>query len=352
MFKYFLITSVIATVTVAELSAQNRDTTIYISAVGGLQFDLVRFQVEPGMEVTVTLANKDDMAHNLIITAPGSRKKVVDAALQLRGDGPKKHFVPDIEEALWFVPVLEPNESRSITFTAPEKEGIYPYVCTLPGHGAIMYGAMYVTSQELPPLGEDSHIPVLRRDEEKDYHSLTSDGPTLYRIFMPDAGPAAIAVHVAENLSYCWDAGLCKLRYAWRGGFIDNTEIWKGHRDAYAEIVGDIFYRDGSDFPLHMDFPGNIPATEFKGYRMIDQLPEFHYRLNNIDVFERIEADQDGRIGMIRTFRIPEAKRDIWFVHDPEDGMKYESTQGEWVDGHLRLRPEEAKSFTIKMVRE
>ena len=190
--------------------------------------------------------------------------------------------------------------------------------------------------------------------QEKGGHSpsLTSGEPALFRIFMPDAGPAAIAVHVAENLSYCWDAGSCRLRYAWRGGFIDNTEIWKGHRDAYAEIVGDIFYRDDSDFPLHMDFPGNIPVTEFKGYRLIDQLPEFHYRLNNIDVFERIEADPDDRIGMIRTFRIPEAKRDIWFVHDPEDGMKYESTQGEWVGGHLKIRPEEAKSFTIKMVQE
>lgn len=281
---------------------------------------------------------------------------MVDAALQLRGDGPKKHFVPDIEEALWFVPVLEPNENRSITFTAPEKEGIYPYVCTLPGHGAIMYGAMYVSRGELPDIEKDLHIPEIRRkgNESESSRSVFADkgGPSLYRIFMSDAGPAAIAVYVAENLSYCWDAGTCQLRYAWRGGFIDNTEIWKGHRDAYAEIVGDIFYRDGSDFPLHMDFPGNIPATEFKGYRLIDQLPEFHYRLNNMDVFERIEADQDDRIGMIRTFRIPEAKRDIWFVHDPEDGMKYKSTQGEWVDGHLRIRPEEAKSFTIKMVRE
>ena len=37
----------------------------------------------------------------------------------------------------------------------------------------------------------------------------------------PEAGPAAIAVAVNEELHYCWDAGECRLRYIWKGDFID-----------------------------------------------------------------------------------------------------------------------------------
>lgn len=64
--KYFLrcfFSIIVMNVMMTSMTAQSRDTTIYISAVGGLQFDLVRFQVEPGMKVKLTLANKDDMAH-------------------------------------------------------------------------------------------------------------------------------------------------------------------------------------------------------------------------------------------------------------------------------------------------
>ena len=40
-------------------------------------------------------------------------------------------------------------------------------------------------------------------------------------IKMPDASPASIAVALDDTNSLCWDAGTCRLRYAWTGGFID-----------------------------------------------------------------------------------------------------------------------------------
>ena len=45
--------------------------------------------------------------------------------------------------------------------------------------------------------------------------------PLIQRIFMPEAGPAAIAVAVNDELHFCWDAGECRLRYIWKGDFID-----------------------------------------------------------------------------------------------------------------------------------
>lgn len=341
----------------------SNDITVSISAIGGLQYDLVRFQVKPGAKVSIVFTNKDDMEHNLVITRPGSRLKVVNAALALGDEGQKKNFVPDLPEVLGSLPVLSPGDKRTLTFKAPAKTGVYPYVCTYPGHGAVMFGAMYVTDEVMPLLKDDPEIPPERRSGKKELrtghdthtaersHSFREDPPYLYRIFLPDAGPAAIAVNLPHRLSYCWDAGACSLRYAWQGDFLDNTDIWKGHHDAYGKILGTVFFRDKTDFPLRVDQPGNIPTVKFKGYKLIERYPEFHYTINGIEVYELIKPKEDGT-GLIRRFRIPQTKRMIWFVADPEDGVDYQSSAGTWRDVRLRLLPEEAREFTVTMTKK
>src|SRR5262249_37087453 len=39
---------------------------------------------------------------------------------------------------------LQPRDVQKLSFTAPAKAGVYPYVCTYPGHWRRMYGALYV----------------------------------------------------------------------------------------------------------------------------------------------------------------------------------------------------------------
>ncbi len=337
--------------------------SVRINAIGGLQYDLVRFKVKPGAKVNVVFTNKDDMSHNLLFTRPGARMKVVDAALTMGNDGERKNYTPNLPEVLWSFPLLSPGESQSITFSAPHKEGVYPFVCTYPGHGLVMYGAMYVGHQSMPLLKEDSNIPperkiekVVSNEEHKIHetqrsHSFRKELPYMYRIFLSDASPAAIAVHLPYQISYCWDAGTCRLRYAWQGGFLDNTDIWKGHHDSYGEIMGTVFYRDRTDFPLHVDKPGNIPAVKFKGYRLIKRYPEFHYQINGMEVFELMKPKEDGS-GLIRTFRIPDANRTIWFIAHPEDGVRYQSSGGNWNNSHLKLYPDDAREFSIIMTKK
>jgi uncharacterized protein len=45
---------------------------------------------------------------------------------------------------LFSSPLVNPDESYSIIFKAPEKTGNYPYVCTFPGHWRLMNGVMKV----------------------------------------------------------------------------------------------------------------------------------------------------------------------------------------------------------------
>ncbi len=339
-------------------------TTIVINAIGGLQYDLVRFKVKPGAKVEIVLTNNDDMTHNLVITAPGAREEVVNAGLKLGDKGVAMDYVPRVSEVLWFVKLLSPGETRSITFTAPKEQGVYPYVCTYPGHGFVMFGAMYVTNKALPEIKNDLNIPERNRNPgitqgsnkhqdhsrptSKPAHPYKEIPPYLCRTFMPDASPASIAVSLPNSLSYCWDAGTCRLRYAWRGEFIDNTEVWKGHKDAYAKIMGTVFFRNKTAFPLHVDYPANIPAVKFKGYRLINRYPEFRYTINGIEVFELIQSNGDGT-ALIRTFKIPATPKPIWFDFKPGDGVNYTSSTGEWVNGKLKLLPDQARQFTITM---
>ena len=356
----------IAAFALADTSAR----TIKIDVLVGLQFDLVRFNVKPGEKIKLIFSNSDDMSHNLLITKPGARLDVVNTALQLGEKGPSMNYTPISSSVLWAIPVVNPNQIRSLVFTAPMQEAVYPYVCTLPGHGFIMFGAMYVSSDgKMPDIKDDQNIPPNRRTDDKTIasnehknhnehakevkplHPYTPKSPYLYRVFIDGASPAAIAVSLTKDLSYCWDAGTCRLRFAWSGGFLDNSELWKGKGDVSAKVIGEVFFRDQTKFPLTFKEKGEIPIFDYKGYSLINRYPEFHYTLDGIDVYELILPKEDGT-GLIRKFRIPSLKSTIWFNTESIDGVIYESSVGKWQNNSLKLSSSQAKEFTITMSRK
>lgn len=341
--------------------SQTKDTTIYIKAVGGLQYDMVRFKVAPGTNVTLVLENTDDMAHNLLITQPKARLEVVQAALTLGAKGPEMNYVPASPKVLWSIKVLNPGQKQTLTFTAPAQEGVYPYVCTYPGHGFIMYGAMHVTRKPLPPLADDPNIPPDRANDQAEAaahqghdspaaspHPYELKLPAMYRTFMPDCSPAAIAVGLPGGLSYCWDAGTCRLRYAWKGGFVDNAAHWKGNGNALSNVVGEIYYRDQAGFPLRLGDPANVPTPKFKGYRLLDRYPQFEYSIDGVEIKELIKP-LEGGTGLVREFQVEQVKEPLYFVVNRNDGVSYQASQGKWTEEILRIPAGKARNFTITM---
>jgi len=358
---------------IGQSFAQTKDTvrTIKIDVLVGLQFDLVRFNVKPGEKLNLIFSNSDDMSHNLLITKPGTRLEVVNEALKLGQKGPEMDYIPNFSSVLWSIPVVNPNQFRTLSFTAPKQEGVYPYVCTIPGHGFIMFGAMYVnTDGRMPELKDDPNIPPNRRTGDnslsgtqhnnhqdkgevqavkiKALHPYTPVSPYIYRVFIDGASPAAIAVSLPGDLSYCWDAGTCKLRFAWSGGFLDNSELWKGKGDVSAKVVGNVFFRDKTQFPLSFSADKKAEKLDYRGYKLINRYPEFHYTINGIDVYELILPKADGK-GLNRTFRIPNVKSTVWFNTDQSDGVKYEALTGSWEGNRLKLTSKEAREFSIIM---
>ena len=354
-------------------NAKGVPAPVVIKTLTSLQYDVVRFKVKPGEKVKITLSNVSDMAHNLLIVKPGSRLEVVNEAMQLAEKGPQMNYIPKSSAVLWSVPLISPGQTTSITFTAPARPGIYPYVCTYPGHGFVMYGAMYVMQEgNMPDIKKDVNIPDSRRKEdlknkndksqvkmdmpagshqmEAPPHPYTLNPPYLYHAFIDGESPAAIGVCLPLQLSYCWNAEACRVSFAWKGGFLDMSDLWKGHFNASAQVLGDIFFRDRTDFPIRLGEEAIVPAdVQYKGYRLIDEYPEFHYTLNGLDVYELVREKADGN-GLIFSFRIPDATQPVWFfTNREEDAIEYEPSAGNWKNGKLELSPAEARAFTITM---
>src|SRR5207244_9020884 len=57
-----------------------------------------------------------------------------------------RHFIPKSNKILLSSVLLQPREVQKLSFVAPKEPGIYPIVCTYPGHWRRMYAALYVVA--------------------------------------------------------------------------------------------------------------------------------------------------------------------------------------------------------------
>lgn len=319
-------------------SAEANTAVIHIGTLPGLRYDTATFFVRPGASVELVFSNQDEMPHNLVITTPAARLEIVTAALALGAAGPDKHFVPDSPKVLAATPVVAARESATLRFTAPAQEGDYPFVCTYPGHGFIMFGTMTVTREPKPPVRNKPDAPGAAHDAH--HPPPSADRARLIRTFMPDAGPACIAVGLPGDYSYCWDAGAVRFRYAWKGGYV--TEVYrKPHR-----IDGDIFYVEGDGFPLRAGAtPEAVPRrVQFRGYGLDPMgIPEFEYEFDGVSVRERIELRAGN---LVRRFRTEGDAGTLWFAI-PSDKESQLSATGVKAGGFFKFEGKDAREFYI-----
>jgi len=129
---------------------EEKKKEIVISGNDAMQFDVKKFEVAPGDAIRLTLKNvgsipKIAMGHNLVIL-----KKDIDSLSfgqkVLASGGSATNPLPKslLGDVIAHTSLLGPGESESITFEAPKAKGDYEYVCTFPGHFAMMRGTMEV----------------------------------------------------------------------------------------------------------------------------------------------------------------------------------------------------------------
>ena len=112
-------------------------------------FDKDRIVVQAGKPVEIVFENTDLMPHNFVVTAArvagGDRHCWPRRRRPQPGAAGTRTTCRSSPKILLGQPAARSRATRrSSSFTAPTKPGVYPYVCTYPGHWRRMYGALYV----------------------------------------------------------------------------------------------------------------------------------------------------------------------------------------------------------------
>ena len=114
-------------------------------------FTRQEFTVRPGQPVKLVFTNPDATDHNLVLVRPGALEVVGMAANEMARDPANAagDFVPESQRDLILAatPMIGPTRkalAHVLRFEAPTEPGVYPYVCTFPGHWIVMNGRMVV----------------------------------------------------------------------------------------------------------------------------------------------------------------------------------------------------------------
>ena len=135
---------------VASAGFLNADHKITITGNDTMQFDVKEFTVNAGAKVEPTFKNigklpKLAMGHNLVILKEGVSPLKFGQKIMGMGASPTNPLPKEsLEEVIASTKLLGPGESEKLTFTAPKQEGLYQFLCSFPGHYAIMRGVMVV----------------------------------------------------------------------------------------------------------------------------------------------------------------------------------------------------------------
>ncbi len=110
-----------------------------------MRYDVTDFTVRPGADVKIVFENVDDMPHNLVLFQAGTDVVAVATKnLEKPDEALKREWLPDDPRILAHSKSVAPKAADEIVFKAPENGGVYPFVCTFPGHALLMQGKMRV----------------------------------------------------------------------------------------------------------------------------------------------------------------------------------------------------------------
>lgn len=307
----------------------------------GLRFDPPRFETKPGELLAFNLENVDisHQPHNFVIVQPGMVEEVVKLSMEMAASGASPGAVPKHPGIIASsADVINPESKAVLEFKVPETPGVYGYVCTLPGHGVVMYGAMYV-GVPMPLLSKDTNIPQLTLEK-----GLAGGGkrPFVQRLFMPNSGPASIGVALPGTQNYCFDSAECRVRYAWSGIFMDGSQYWRGSGKELAEL-GDAPWWTSEAFPLRFK-DRELKSGDFKflGYSVKGEFPEFHFKVGPQEVFESVQPSGNG---IVLKFRLPGIASNV--AVRPDASAQWTCPEGVVTKGGFRVPAAKAGEFSV-----
>lgn len=121
--------------------------TIEVSTIPErMLFTVDKFTVKAGQPIRLLFTNPDATQHNWVLIQPGTNESVGMAANEMAKDpsGVEKQFIPEHPGIIQYTNLLEVDGAQVLRFYAPTTPGLYPYICTFPGHWFMMKGEMVV----------------------------------------------------------------------------------------------------------------------------------------------------------------------------------------------------------------
>lgn len=133
-----------------------------VEAAPGLQYTPQILRVAPGARVSLAFHNADPgMPHNVAVVRADAIDDFGTRSMQLASN-PRAiatHYVPDDPREICFSPILQPGDTYTMFFEAPQEPGEYRLVCTYPGHWRVMQAALFVIP-DAEPLPEVNLTPT------------------------------------------------------------------------------------------------------------------------------------------------------------------------------------------------
>jgi azurin len=142
--------SLLSSALIFQASAQ--DAKVEITGNDQMQYNIKTFEVTEGQKVILSFKHIGQlpavaMGHNVVILRSGT---AVPAFATKCAPSKDTGYIPQDEESkkemVAHTKMLGGGESDEITFTAPAA-GDYPFICSFPGHFAIMQGVMTVKAK-------------------------------------------------------------------------------------------------------------------------------------------------------------------------------------------------------------
>lgn len=122
-----------------------KEIHIEISSTDQMQYDKTELKVKAGQKVTLTLKHigkmtKEIMGHNWVLLKQGT--DIAEFATKAMNEK-ARDYIPSTNEVIAYTKMIGGGEKVSITFDAPKK-GTYDFICSFPGHYAMMKGKFIV----------------------------------------------------------------------------------------------------------------------------------------------------------------------------------------------------------------
>jgi azurin len=117
--------------------------TLEIASKGEeLMYDKDKLEAAAGSKITLKFKNNSSaLMHNWVLTKAGTSDAVAADGL---GAGEAKGYLKENDDrVIAHTKMVKAGETDSITFDAPAA-GVYPYICSFPGHNVLMKGTLTI----------------------------------------------------------------------------------------------------------------------------------------------------------------------------------------------------------------